>query len=277
MTLAIPVTTDPTAPTASAPAARPLAAAADQGQGGRDPARPLRAGRHHRPAGHALRSGLPEPVAGPVHARPRRGPPARHHARAGRTCCPSCWSASGSTLELALLVGVDRHRAVGLRRRHGGLPRRGLGRVPVPGLQRVPGHPGAAAADPAAGLPAAEGPAGHDPGAQRARLAVGRAGDPRADAGHPQPGLRRRLQGDRREHLADHHLRDHPERDQPDRGQLREHGALRDRGLGRAGLHRPGQPDQLEPGHHALLGARASRPSSSAPGGGSRRRAWPWR
>ena len=71
---------------------------------------------------------------------------------------------------------------------------------------------------------------------------------------HPQPRLRGRRPRDRREHLADPRVRDRAERDQPDRGELREHRALRDRRLGGPGLHRPGRPVQLEPGHDALLG-----------------------
>ena len=96
MTLAVPVSTEPASvPAATAAASRPLAAAADQGQGGRRPARHLRAGRHHRAVGHALR---------PVASRTRRSalslhaPDAAHllgTTRAARTCCPSCWSASG--------------------------------------------------------------------------------------------------------------------------------------------------------------------------------------
>jgi hypothetical protein len=70
-----------------------------------------------------------------------------------------------------------------------------------------------------------------------ARLAVGGSGDAGPDPGHPQSRLRGRVPGDRGENLADHHLRDRPQRGEPDRGELREHGAVRHRGLGRPGLH----------------------------------------
>ena len=201
-----------------------------------------------------VRPVLPEPGAQPVAARAGRRAPARHHAeRPGRAVpAPGRHPADPGAGDHRRR---GRHRAGGDRRRDRGVPRRPLGRGAVAGHQRVPGHPVAAAADPAARLPAAEGPDGHDPRAQRARLAVGRAGDPGPDAGHPQPRLRRRRPRDRREHLADHRVRDRAERGQPDRGQLREHRAVRDRRLGGAGLHRPGRPDQLEPRHDALLGA----------------------
>ena len=110
-----------------------------------------------------------------------------------------------------------------------------------------------------------------------ARLAVGGSGDAGPDPGHPQPRLRGRVPGDRGDELADHRLRDRPQRGEPDRGELREHRAVRHRGLCRPRLHRGRRPEQLEPGYHALLGPESAGTAArglvvvraTGPGGGA--------
>ena len=106
------------------------------------------------------------------------------------------------TLELALIVGVVATALSVIVGRRGRLPRRRVGRAAVAGHERVPGHPGAAAAHRPARLPAAEGAGRDHPRAQCAWLAVGGQGDPSADAGHPQSRLRRRVPGDRRDNAG---------------------------------------------------------------------------
>ncbi len=103
-----------------------------------------------------------------------------------------------STVVLGLLTGVIATVlavSVGVTRR---LPRRLRRRDPFAADQRVPRPAGAAAADRAARLPPGElRPAADGDRAQRARLAVGSPGDPRADAHAAQPRLRRGGAGER--------------------------------------------------------------------------------
>ena len=279
VTVALPVSTDPAAPCRRRRAAGPVAAAAAQGQGGRGPARAV-----------FVLAAIIGPLVTPydpsfqnpafslsLHGARRRAPARHHPERPGRAVAAAgrdpaharagaaAWASIATAL--SVIVGVS-----------GGVPRRRVGRGAVAGHQRVPGHPGAAAADRPARLPAADRarPAtilvlsglGWPWGARviRAQTLAIRGRDFVAAA---------RETGERTWRIIAFEIV--PERGQPDRGELREHGALRDRGLGRARLHRPVRPVHLEPRHDALLGPEPAGAAARARGGGSCRPAWPWR
>ena len=89
----------------------------------------------------------------------------------------------------------DRDPPVGRDRDDRGLPRRCVRRGAVAARQRVPGPARAAAAGRDARLPPALRRAADGDRAERARVAVGRARDPRSDAVAAQPRLRRRRTG----------------------------------------------------------------------------------
>ncbi|MBO0814007.1 MAG: ABC transporter ATP-binding protein, partial [Actinobacteria bacterium] len=186
---------------------------------------------------------------------------ARHHAgAAGRAVPVAGWRAEHAAGRVLGRLGRD-----GAVRGHRGdrrLPRRLLRRPAFDAGQFLPGAARAAPAHRDLRVPARlrrqQRPADR-PDHRHHRLGLRRPGAPRTDAVAAQPRLRRLGAAGWRAHLADHRLRD-PAQPAADRRLLVPvHRAVRGRHLHRHGLPGPGQPDALELGHDALLGAERER------------------
>ena len=144
MTVALPISADPSAVRRRNPAAighwRRLPTKAKVG---RRPAGVLRPGRPHRPVRRPLRPVVPKPLAQPLIARARRRTPARDD-ESGQDVLSQLLVGIRLTLELGFVVGVVATALSVIVGVSAGFLGGCLGRTALAHLERLPGAPGAA-------------------------------------------------------------------------------------------------------------------------------------